>query len=248
MENLGEKLKQKRISLNKSHEQIHEQTRITVEHLEYLESNDFTFLPETYVKSYLKSYATALGLDADEILNEYAEIQTEKKHQQDELQARVVEAKPPKINNQFMDWALGVGFIVLIVSLILVYVQYRTQIHGTASQELQLSPRLQNLLISKSLTPADSLATVSAAPIELEIKTANSVWIQFTDEENKVTKYLLSPEQKLLCVAEQKLDIQFGNSGHIRFHLDGSDIGTSTNEIKNIRFTVIQLEKEVIEN
>lgn len=81
MENLGEKLKQKRISLNKSHEQIHEQTRITVEHLEYLESNDFTFLPETYVKSYLKSYATALGLDADEILNEYAEIQTEKKHQ-----------------------------------------------------------------------------------------------------------------------------------------------------------------------
>ena len=66
MENIGSKLRKNRKEQGKTLEEINEQTKISLEHLNLLEKNDYLFLPETYVKSFIKNYAITLGLNGDE--------------------------------------------------------------------------------------------------------------------------------------------------------------------------------------
>ncbi len=71
MDRIGPMLKEARERLKLSLEDVHEETRITIQHLQYLEDSNFRFLPETYVKSFLKTYAERLGLDSEALLKEY---------------------------------------------------------------------------------------------------------------------------------------------------------------------------------
>lgn len=58
---------QKDISLKS----ISQQTRLNLSVLESLESGDFTFQPQTYIRAFLKQYIAALDLDVEEVLFDY---------------------------------------------------------------------------------------------------------------------------------------------------------------------------------
>jgi cytoskeletal protein RodZ len=58
---------QKDISLKS----IAQQTRLNYSALESLESGDFTFQPQTYIRAFLKQYIAALDLDVEEVLFDY---------------------------------------------------------------------------------------------------------------------------------------------------------------------------------
>ena len=140
MENIGNILKENRKEQGKTLEEINEQTRITVEHLKLLEKNDFTFLPETYVKSFIKNYALTLGLDADDLVVRYTQNQEEKKRLKEELESRVeIETGPSSSTQKAIEWALGVGVFILLISLIIVYFQFKAQIDAQPAEPLQNS-------------------------------------------------------------------------------------------------------------
>ena len=140
MENIGSILKENRKEQGKTLEEINEQTRITVEHLKLLEKNDFTFLPETYVKSFIKNYALTLGLDADDLVVRYTQNQEEKKRLKEELESRVeIETGPSSSTQKAIEWALGVGVFILLISLIIVYFQFKAQIDAQPAEPLQNS-------------------------------------------------------------------------------------------------------------
>ena len=52
-------------------EEIFERTRINPDFLHALETGDFDILPPAYVRLFLKTYAKEVGLDPDEILDQY---------------------------------------------------------------------------------------------------------------------------------------------------------------------------------
>ena len=140
MENIGSILKENRKEQGKTLEEINEQTRITFEHLKLLEKNDFTFLPETYVKSFIKNYALTLGLDADDLVVRYTQNQEEKKRLKEELESRVeIETGPSSSTQKAIEWALGVGVFILLISLIIVYFQFKAQIDAQPADPLQNS-------------------------------------------------------------------------------------------------------------
>ena len=140
MENIGSILKENRKEQGKTLQEINEQTRITLEHLRLLEKNDYTFLPETYVKSFIKNYALTLGLDADDLVVRYTQNQEEKKRLKEELESKVeIETgpRPSSSTQKAIEWALGVGVFILLISLIIVYVQFKSQIHAQPAEPLQ---------------------------------------------------------------------------------------------------------------
>lgn len=94
MLDVGKTLRGKRQELNKSLEDIHDEIRISVQHIAYLEENNFTFLPATYVKSFLKTYATCLGLDSGALLEAYIGRDDAPPQVQEEAQSKP-KAKPP---------------------------------------------------------------------------------------------------------------------------------------------------------
>lgn len=71
MVDIGKTLSDRRKELGKTVEEIHELTRVSIEHIKHLENNSFDFLPTTYVKSFLKTYADSVGLDSGEIVRCY---------------------------------------------------------------------------------------------------------------------------------------------------------------------------------
>ncbi len=70
--NIGETLKQKRIEMGLSFEEVYYHLKIKIDYLKQIEENNFQNLPEPpFVKVFIRSYANFLGLDGDQIAKEF---------------------------------------------------------------------------------------------------------------------------------------------------------------------------------
>jgi len=68
---LAEELKEARIKNDLTIKQLSAKTRIDLKFLEAMEEGNFSFLPELYVKAFVKEYAIFTGLDPEVILKKY---------------------------------------------------------------------------------------------------------------------------------------------------------------------------------
>jgi cytoskeleton protein RodZ len=75
VETLGDYLKSKREALNISLQEIAQVTRIRRSILEAIESNRYDLLPpKVFAQGFIKSYASYLGLDENEVIKRYSEV------------------------------------------------------------------------------------------------------------------------------------------------------------------------------
>ncbi|GAA0366011.1 helix-turn-helix domain-containing protein [Bacillus horti] len=73
MSELGKLLKQKRLEQDISMEKLQEETKIRKRYIEAIEQGEYNILPgQFYARAFIKSYAEAVGLNPEEILQEYA--------------------------------------------------------------------------------------------------------------------------------------------------------------------------------
>ena len=69
---IGNTLREARVRRNLTLQQVEEDTKIRVKYVQAMENEDFDVMPgATYVKGFLRTYSTYLGLDPDIILDEY---------------------------------------------------------------------------------------------------------------------------------------------------------------------------------
>ena len=75
MEKIGNMLKEKRIELGMSVEDISEKTRLTTKHIKALEEGDISFFHEdlSYLRFFVKSYCDAVGIDFEDMKDELRE-------------------------------------------------------------------------------------------------------------------------------------------------------------------------------
>ncbi len=74
MKTFGASLRAAREHAGLSVEEVFRQTRISLKHLHAIESGDFPSLPQTYVRAFIREYATIVGLDPDDIIERYNEL------------------------------------------------------------------------------------------------------------------------------------------------------------------------------
>jgi len=69
---IGNTLREARVRRNLTLQQVEEDTKIRVKYVQAMENEDFDLMPgATYVKGFLRTYATYLALDPEVILDEY---------------------------------------------------------------------------------------------------------------------------------------------------------------------------------
>jgi cytoskeleton protein RodZ len=69
---IGQTLREARVRRKLTLQQAEDDTKIRVKYLQAMENEDFDVMPGvTYVKGFLRTYSTYLGLDADVIIDEY---------------------------------------------------------------------------------------------------------------------------------------------------------------------------------
>ena len=64
-------LKMHREENNISLREVSAKTRLNISVLESLESGDYNFQPQAYIRAFMKQYIEAIGLDLDEVLFDY---------------------------------------------------------------------------------------------------------------------------------------------------------------------------------
>ena len=116
MDPLGDYLKQAREKKGVSLEHISSQTRIQEYHLQALESEDFAKLPaKVFAKGFVRSYAKALGLDEEEVLQRFLQTSATFYDQQEpeasQPHVQVTLEAPPR---QGPNWSLVLGIIVIL--------------------------------------------------------------------------------------------------------------------------------------
>lgn len=123
-------LKQLRIAQGITLEDISAHTRINTRFLEALEQGDFTILPKTYIRLFLRSYCQEIGSDFIEVVKQLEAFMGEPAEEsfsaQENLSAAAVTAKPAndrnlgarapaRIRRDFITGAAIFFFLVLII-------------------------------------------------------------------------------------------------------------------------------------
>ncbi|MAV64879.1 MAG: hypothetical protein CMG00_06795 [Candidatus Marinimicrobia bacterium] len=132
--NFYEELKKKRIAKKISLKEISEYTKINNKYLEGIENGDFTLLPNVYTRLFLRSYCNYIGIDYNDILDQYEVYTTGEKSSykktQKEFEEKNLDKDTPKnivttldlikTSKNYKEVAITVIAIMFIIILFLI--------------------------------------------------------------------------------------------------------------------------------
>jgi len=84
LDRFAEQLKKARLKKGISLQQMAAKTRIDLKFLEAIDNGNFSFLPDLYVKAFIKQYAKAIDLDEQETIKKYEDVLAGKTIEDDE--------------------------------------------------------------------------------------------------------------------------------------------------------------------
>jgi cytoskeletal protein RodZ len=140
MESIGTYLRRERELRQVSLEELVQTTRVPLRMLQRIEEDRFAELPgEVFAKGFLRSYARALGLDADALLDRFSRHQKPEKRSETPLLASL---QSPERGRRF-GIALALVILVILFTLALSIVLNARQ----RSTPLELSARASALVL-----------------------------------------------------------------------------------------------------
>jgi hypothetical protein len=243
-ETVGEMLLAAREKLGQSLEVMSQETKIPKQMLQYLETDNFEALPaKVYVKSFLRTYADALGLDTQHILNKY-ELQTGQTHRTKgdhwEIETDIVEEKirSPVVLRRFIIPAIVIAAGIVII----VKWAGRTPERAVPPAPIDLREELLERPAATQTVqapPARSEAQEEPAarePMELRISASptDSCYIELEtvsiieqQPENALFKFTLQPGRYRTFQATEEFRFRkIGNAGGIVLELNGNKLAT----------------------
>ena len=251
MASLGQRLREAREQQGLRLEQIEVSTRIRRSYLVAMEAEDYASLPHpTYVKGFLKSYASTLGLDPAEILDLYPL-----------RESRPTLAPVAKLDKP----GLGAGFWVGLLLVVLVlgglggvlYVSptlpailpttFQTGTPESPAREVQptIAPvKAAPTVLARSAPPpvqATQPPTPTPAPEGVEVRaraTANT-WVWAIVDSTPVYTGTMRPGEEQNWVARDKVFMRIGNAGGLIITHNGQQRGTlgTPGQVMDVQWT-----------
>jgi len=215
-----------------------------VKFLEAIEKGKFSMLPQTYVRAFLREFASAVGADPVEVLRQYDDVSAEKP------KAVAGEQKPsprPEPRAQAMPEPQQAGWmtqpnilrwgafgLVLVAGLAVILI-----LNNNTSTSTQNSPPASEIPFDRvvketeaatppvSVAARDTTAMLALAPdsLRLQIQTTDSVWVSILIDGKKTEQYLFPPKRKRTWAAKERFAVTMGNAGGATFALNGKEIG-----------------------
>jgi len=261
MAGLGEKLRQAREKRGLTVEQIQKQTLMHSTVITALEDGKCDdILTPTYVKSFLKKYASFLGLDAKEILNEYSvlssnnqaapkiTIDTSKPAAQKQS-----EKKDPGSGN-FLRYFLTAIIAVIVILIIAVIIIAGAKALYSLSKKMH-QPQKIVVKTKKSVTKPDKARSKKklaekaslkqgkalipqSMPLNVTIKVKAPVWVEMTKDGEKIFQRVLPRGLEESITGREKIDLYVANGDVIEIFLNGKSLGSPGHGIiKDVEIT-----------
>lgn len=221
MKEIGEYLRKAREERNISLKDVQESTKISMRYLEAIDRGDFNGIPgEVYRKGFIANYADAIGLDSQDVLQRYHQIQSEQeaKQRQVQLEQAVIEKYNPTVS---LRWSKEVYLTIAtsLIGLLLIFsfvfpAANEKYVHKELSSRVQSEDQL-----------SDTLQT-GTSPIEVDAVFIAPVWVSvkcdgnYLYEKDGITFYPTSPKQ--YWPAQKELEIEIGDPAGIKLSFNGT--------------------------
>jgi len=241
--NSGSILKEKRKSLGITLEQISEELRIKLQYLEALEDEKYELLPAPlYKKIFIKAYADYLGLNFDELLDEFKK-KREENQEDTELYSREISSKGVKNSTSLLVIiAIFLGFISFFVFL--KHRKPETDYQKQASEAVTVKSEEQSPNIQPPSEKIDEeQIPIQAKGMTLKLEGTGKSWgLVLGGKGDTLFSGFISEGMVLECKTEEQFKITLGRAWLVKGYLNGKKLKPFAEKGKSIYGRVISKE------
>lgn len=234
MNSVFEELKRAREAKHLSVEDVSDATLINATFLEAIERGNTTVLPQTYVRAFIREYASFVGLDPQEIMRQYDLANTEKPAPREaEVKPAAESARPPEEKEggdrspSLPSFTPTVSRLALPALLIIILAVVIWNLSRTKAPPPEREATVED--ISRNRPVADSIAKSPAAAasdsLVLRAIVSDSAWVQITIDDQKPLQYLFRPNRRIEWKARERFLLSTGNAGAIDLTLNNKHLG-----------------------
>jgi cytoskeletal protein RodZ len=248
---LAEELKKARESLQLSPEQVASKIRMDLKFLLQMEKGNFSFLPDVYLKAFIKEYAKVVGLDDLLILKKYELAKEGKSIDQTEtidLSVPPDITTPPK-NNQIIEKAIVngysiddgqtskkinknqsyiiVGAILIFFSLLVYYffvIENSEEIITEIPYDELVSENKQRFIEETNIDSSENTTTIPSDSLTLHFIANDSSWLKVTFDGTNTKEFYLYKNKSLEVKALNSFNLLIGNANALTVKLNNEPI------------------------
>lgn len=248
---LAGELKTQRESLGLTLEQIASRIRIDIKFLKAMEKGDFAFLPELYIKAYLKEFASILELDKELILKKYAaakegkeytpEALTPEPEVQPEPQRSFTDTERPAAPvHGFAPKPLKSNFyIYILLSFVGVAAIVYILVTGSEPEEIIRETPYEDILEENKNRYEESFPEEAGYDsLTLAFTASDSCWIKVVLDEAIPKEYFLHPKGELTIKAATSFNMVLGNYRSVKLTLNGNPLSIENQKTNVARITI----------
>jgi cytoskeletal protein RodZ len=224
LKEIGEYLRRVREEKNISIKDVQEATKIRLCYLEALDRGEFALLPgEVYLKGFIVSYANAIGLNGQEILDRYYQLKAAQEEQVRLAESEKAEAEKKRASenpNWFQGIYLGIAVILLVGLLASFFmVSYFHHEPLTEASSITEDSRENN-------GEADSKTTYPA-PVTIYAEFLERTWVEAKADGELLFdgRIFDALEPKQVWTAQRVIEVNLGNPAGISLTLNGKNLG-----------------------
>ena len=241
----GKKLKKLRNSKKIELKKIAEQTKININYLKDIEEGNFDFLPELYVKSFLKIYLQQLEEDVPTLIEEYDSIKSNKSDRQ--LKVTVITdedlkeiKKPGHFRNQvatiiekIKPYIRQMNVLWFVVGAIVIFLVIYSLVKDNKNQEIISAGSTGHAFIESVKNTTDTLSSTlyvnnlfnKKSELNLELKALERTWLQISVDDSFAHDHIFDSGMTYGWQAYDKFRLRIGNAAGVRLFLNGKDLG-----------------------
>ncbi len=225
MPEIGATLREARMRARIDVSEIEAQTKIRAKYLRALENEEFDLLPgPTYVKSFLRTYAQALGLDSKALLEQYrlsyerpSDVELQPIMPASRRQRERASAPRPRGGRFFLG---AVVVFVIIIALAIVGLVSNNGSSPSTSTAANKPPHAAHR--SHPHRAGASAPTTNASIVQLQVKATAAVWVCLLARGNRtlINGDILTPTQPTQTYRSSRFEMTLGN-GSVALRVDG---------------------------
>jgi len=243
-------------------QQVADLTLVNVKFLEAIDRGDYSFLPQAYVRAFLREYAQVVGIDPQEAMDRY-ERETAAAQEAPPAPPEAARlASPPPQPQETAPVPTPGGFsprpawlvtaAIALFTLVVIILALQERPSDEAVQEIPFHDMVrQNEQraaasmperpepLPEEILPADSLTLLAV--------TLDSVWVQMVIDNQDPREYIFPPNRRATWKARMRFLVTVGNAGGIQFTLNQTSLGTlgvSGAVVRNVEFNRRTLDRE----
>ena len=210
---LGEQLRRAREARGVSLREISEQTRITMRHLEAIETDEYQHLPGgIFNKSFIKAYARYVGFDEQRALELYARTARERGESVDEVattphRSRVYTGDPAR--SPWVTFALSALIVVVLALIVYGGLHYYRRTEGPQAAGATPTPAANGNKQAAAQTPQPPPPPEQGLQIQVRAK-GKPFWLTtLQDDDKKKRGRMLFPDKPEDFAPQDSLSLMF---------------------------------------